>query len=342
MKIREIMLVGKRQAELKTREAEEVLSDRCVLVRNNFSLISPGTELALYTGTHIGFTDPEITWARYPLPPGYASSGTVEGVGKEVKDFRPGDRVIHYRPHADFSVLECSKHPLFPIAGETDERLALFARFGQIAYTAAAVSRGTGGWVLVIGAGIVGNLCAQIFRRYKSRKVMIADLSARRLELAAACGINARIEGGVSDFRNAVEAASSGAGADTVVEATGSPEMVEEALRLVNPLGEVILLGSTRGKANLDVYKLIHRKGTSLVGAHEGRYPLFAEESGSDSQETFSQRLIEGIGREEIKVAGFITDTVRPERITDAYEMLLSAPDTHMGILIDWRNGNEL
>ncbi len=41
--------------------------DNQVLVKNEFSLISSGTELALYTGTHSELSDPKNMWAKYPL-----------------------------------------------------------------------------------------------------------------------------------------------------------------------------------------------------------------------------------------------------------------------------------
>ncbi len=81
------------------------LSDTEVLVENIYSLISPGTELALFMGTHVGFKDPEITWARYPIAPGYASVGRIVGIGKSVSQFRMGEYLFHYGTHASHSVI---------------------------------------------------------------------------------------------------------------------------------------------------------------------------------------------------------------------------------------------
>ena len=44
-------------------------------------------------------------------------------------------------------------------------------------------------------------------------------------------------------------------------------------------LGEVILLGSPRGKAEVDVYELIHRTGVCLKGAHERLFSELADRS---------------------------------------------------------------
>ena len=51
-------------------------------------MISPGTELAFYTGTHIGFKDPSVKWAEYPFYPGYASVGNFVEIGNNIKKIK--------------------------------------------------------------------------------------------------------------------------------------------------------------------------------------------------------------------------------------------------------------
>ncbi len=334
-KLHELILTDTNTVELQERRADPI-SSYSVGVRNSFSLISPGTELALFTGTHIGFTDPDITWAEYPIRPGYASVGKIEAAGDQVSGFVVGDTVLHYQPHADFSVLDTREALIFKLPPDIEPQHALFARFGQIAYTAVAASLKTEGHVLVYGGGIVGNLCAQIFLHRKDRPVVIADISNARIDLARKCGIDACINPAEEDMCEALSAASHEAGVDTVVEATGVPELVASALEYVNQQGEVVLLGSTRGKVELDVYKQIHRKATMLVGAHESRYPRFGSGADRTSHHFFSTDVLSMIGGQIIKVAPFITDTVSPARVHEAYQMLLDDADTHLGILIKW------
>ena len=334
--IQELMLTGKNQVELWHTVKKGTLSPESVWVRNFYSLISPGTELALFTGTHIGFKDPETTWARYPLPPGYASVGEIERIGQNVKGFSIGERVLHYQPHADQSIVDTHTDLLFPIPADMDIRHALFARFGQIAYTAVAASQQTEGKVLVFGGGIVGNLCAQLFMQRKQREVILADLSASRVELARKCGIDHCMLTEKKDLKPALEEITKGTGVSTVIEATGVPELVCRSLELVNRLGEVILLGSTRGTVNLDVYKHIHRKAVALIGAHEGRYPRFGGSPSENSQESFSNDVLKMIDEGVVAVDPFITDTVKPEKVAEAYRLLLDDGDHHLGILIRW------
>lgn len=335
VQLHEIMLTDNYKVELQKRKIE-VSSPYAVGVRNTYSLISPGTELALYTGTHIGFTDPEIKWAEYPLRPGYASVGRVEFVGDQTAGFHVGDTVLHFQPHADYSVVDTQNALILRLSQDINPKHALFARFGQIAYTAVAASRKSDGPVLLYGGGIVGNLCAQIFMQRKNRPAILADISVSRLKLAESCGIDSRINPAEEDVKKALFAASHGSGVSTVVEATGVPELVTSALDYVNPQGEVILLGSTRGKVELDVYKLVHRKSTMLIGAHESRYPLFDKRGQENSHHFFCNDVLSMIAGQVLRVDPFITDIVAPENVENAYQMLMHEKDQHIGILINW------
>jgi threonine dehydrogenase-like Zn-dependent dehydrogenase len=54
-----------------------------------------------------------------------------------------------------------------------------------------------------------------------------------------------------------------------VIEASGVPAVLSQALDLCRQGGRISLLGSTRGLVDgLDVYSTIHRHNLSLVGAH--------------------------------------------------------------------------
>ena len=330
--MKELVFTGSFRVEMMARSVDAI-SDNEIVVRNRYSLISPGTELALFTGTHVGFTDPEITWARYPIKPGYASLGEVIATGSKVKTCAPGDILFHYGTHADISIIKEGQDLCFTVPSGCDAQKALFTRFGQISYTAVAASQKTGA-VLVLGGGIIGNLCAQLFAIRTGRQVIVADLSNERLALIAQYGLKT-INTASEDVGKRLAALTDGKGVDTIVEATGVPDLVKVALQQVNPHGEVILLGSTRGKVELDVYKLIHRKYVALIGAHENRYPKFG---GAESQYGFGCAVIDALTRGALKVDDFITDHIRPDQADRAYHWLLEDKDHHLGIVIHWED----
>lgn len=309
--------------------------DGQILVRNHYSLISPGTELALYTGTHVGFSDPDITWAKYPIQPGYASVGVIEAL-PDSGPGKIGDVVLHFSPHGSHSLLDPQTGLLFVLEPDVDPKAALFARFAQIAATARHVCHVPPVSVLVIGAGLVGNLCAQLFQENES-DVVLADISETRLDLARQCGIRKRLNFAASDVRQHLQALTNDRGVDVIVEATGVPEVVTQALEIVNNYGEVLLLGSTRGPVELNVYKLIHRKKTMLSGAHESYFPVRSERG--VSHETMVYSILRQLVDNALKVAPLISHEIAPRDAKRAYEGLLHDKESYLGVMINWELG---
>lgn len=316
-----------------TLETAEITShEHELLVNNRYSLISPGTELALYTGTHVGFSDPEITWARFPIFPGYASVGRVEQEAA-APPISHEARILHFSPHSAYTALDPEKTLWFLLPHEIDEKAALFARFAQISATAVNVRHIEPHTVLVFGAGLIGNLCAQLFQ-LKKQAVILADISEKRLNIAQQCGIQKLVNSGAPEFQEQLQTLSEGRGVDLIVEATGVPALVNQALEIVNNYGEVLLLGSTRGVVEINVYKYIHRKKTMLTGVHESYFPLKSD--GGLSHESLVKQVLAHIAAREIITAPLITHEIAPREVKDAYEGLLRDKENYLGVIIDW------
>lgn len=325
-----IYFPDKFQVALET--ADRTSHEHELLVKNRYSLISPGTELALYTGTHVGFSDPEIAWAKFPIFPGYASVGSVE---QKVTTplFSQDARLLHFSPHSSYSVIDPQKTLWFLLPHEIDEKAALFARFAQISATAVNVRHIEPHAVLVFGAGLIGNLCAQLYQ-VKGQSVILADISEKRLHIAQQCGIQKIVNSAAPDFEAQLQTLSDGRGVDFIVEATGVPALVNQALEIVNDYGEVLLLGSTRGTVEINVYKHIHRKKTMLTGVHESYFPLKSD-SGL-SHESLVKQVLAHIAAREILTAPLITHEIAPHEVKEAYEGLLHDKENYLGVIIGW------
>ncbi len=328
--ITQICFTDKYQVELRTETLH--VPEGALLVKNQYSLISPGTELALYTGMHIGFSDPDIAWARYPICSGYASVGRVEYDKSEGANMQ-GKTVLHFSPHSSYSAIQPQEELFFVLDDSIDKKAALFARFAQIAATAVNICHVDPKAVLIFGAGLIGNLCAQLYQ-HKHDRVFLADISEKRLEIARQCGVKQPIDSGLTDFPERLQVLSDDHGIDLIIEGTGAPELVGHALELVNEFGEVLLLGSTRGTVELNVYKCIHRKKAMLTGAHEGYFPLRSETG--LSHEHFVNHFLELLGENRISVKPMISHEISPFEVKQAYEGLLHEKDTHLGVIINW------
>src|SRR5512139_2976178 len=80
------------------------MDDDGVLVRTEYSTISRGTELDLYTGQMHG-RGVNNQW--YPMLPGYMPVGIVEHAGKNVSHLAVGDRVIGSNLFSGFDERYC-------------------------------------------------------------------------------------------------------------------------------------------------------------------------------------------------------------------------------------------
>lgn len=338
MKIKrnQLYFIDKFKAEFIT-EFDEI-SDESVLVKNIYSMISPGTEMALFNKTHIGFSDPKNTLIKYPIAAGYSSVGKIIQIGKNVTNLSVGDFVVHYKPHADLSIINTNTDIILKINQTNDLKRFLFVRFGQIAFTAIKASLKTKNAVLIFGGGVIGNLCAQIYKNYTGRQVILSDILDERLNLISQAGIET-INSKDQEFRNKILEMTNGKGIDTIVEATGVPAVVNDCLSYVNEHGEVMLLGSSRGTIEIDPYKYIHRKFLTIYGTHENKYPKFGKEN---SQIRFSEIVLNYIQQNKILLDGLITDVINPNKINEAYKLLNDDKRNHLMIVIKWNNTEDI
>src|SRR5438477_5007794 len=76
-----------------------------VLVRTEASFVSPGTELAVYTGAHQWLKDPNLPDWKFPFRPGYSAAGAVVEVGSGVSGWKAGDRISFPGNHASAELL---------------------------------------------------------------------------------------------------------------------------------------------------------------------------------------------------------------------------------------------
>lgn len=305
-----------------------------VLLRCHYSLVSPGTELSMYTRTHIGFEDPRNTYGKYPFYPGYAAVGRVEAVGAGVEGLDVGMAVYYPGPHASHAVVEPSRTPVLPVPSDVSERAAPFVRFAQICFAAPHVCAGPARTVAVIGLGLIGNLAAQLFRLEGAEVIGVDPLPFRRA-LAGRSGVDRLVDPTAEPTEEAVRTLTGG-GADIVVEATGDPALLTTALEAARDGGEVVLLGSPRGLATIDAYRLVHRKGVTIRGAHETRITREGGAGPGTSQHDVSRHLLEQLRQGRIEVEHLITGVVAPDDAASAYEALLREKNTTFGTLIDW------
>ncbi|RAP75984.1 zinc-dependent alcohol dehydrogenase [Paenibacillus montanisoli] len=334
MRVTKLVFPGPYTVRYEDCELNPEIVERDVLVETHYSLISPGTELALYTGTHVDLPNPNNRFAKFPFYPGYAAVGEVVAAGAG-SGFRPGDRVFTGGHHASHEVFQASEDAILPLSDGLAPELALFGRIAEISMTSVLLSKvRKGDYVAVLGMGLVGNVAAQLFEQKGAIPIGI-DVVPERLELAKRTGLaQVVLSGGEgAELKGAVHEITGGKDPDIVVEASGVPELVITALELCRQLGQAILLGSTRGLVTLNVYDLIHRKGISLTGAHASLKGI----EGLPTSGMLYKEALHMIETGALSVEPFITHRLPSTEAKQAYELLLHNKDRACGVILDWR-----
>lgn len=329
------------RAVLEEFDLDERLDDAQALVEAECSVISAGTEGASFTGLELEHPGRAAAFA-YPRPTtGYAHLGRVLALGPDVADLRVGDRVLTFSPHASHWTWDTARFVL-PVPPEADPRQAVFTRMAGVAITALRKSSvAAGDRVVVVGLGLVGNLAAQLFQLAGS-EVLGLDVAPLRLERARQCGLRWLANPEERDPVETVMEWTGDRGAWAVVEAIGRSDLIDQAVRFTARHGEVILLGSPRARATLDVTPMlsrIHLQGIRLIGALEWLYPRQEVEGGRFSILENYRQILAWILEGRLRIEPLRTHVLPPSRCQEAYDGVTGRQDEYLGVVFDWAAG---
>ncbi|WP_083652454.1 zinc-binding dehydrogenase [Bacillus sp. MRMR6] len=147
------------------------------------------------------------------------------------------------------------------------------------AYTVELCQPKAGDQVVVMGAGLIGNVVMQVFKASNAGKVIVTEVSEKRLQAAINSGadtvINAAKENVVERLKDLVGVGkyhfNEGAMADIVVDAAGAPSAVEQSFEIVRSGGTIAFVGLPEKKASIDTTKIVH-KMPKIIGALGGNF----------------------------------------------------------------------
>lgn len=299
-----------------------------VLIESEVTLISPGTERAF-------FLELPNARAKFPSYPGYSQVGRVIAVGEGV--FRPvaGERVASGGGHASHVLARAERVWSVPEAVEPTE--AVYFNLGAIALQGVRKARvELGEAVLALGLGLVGNLALQLARLQGALPAIGLDPDPGRREMALACGADLVLDPAAPDLDAALAAETSGRGPAVVIEATGSPEAVNEAFVRAGTHARVVLLASTRGTTETNFYRDVHRKGLTLLGAHASVRPPHDSSPGFWTLADDVAAVLRLIAAGRLRVAPLTSEVFPASEAPRAYEILASWRKDLLGMVLRW------
>ena len=228
---------------------------------------------------------------------GHEGGGIVLEVGPEVRQVKPGDRVVlHWRPgrgiearppvyawngrrvNAGFVTTfnrlgVISENRLTAVPPDTDFEVCclladtLTTGFGVINNDAGLQ---LGESVVVVGCGGIGLGVVLGAHLAGAHPVIAVDLHDHKLATAQQYGATHGINAGAGDWTSAVRQILDGGPPDVIVDGTGNPDVLEKALALVGPHGRCIGVGVMPHDRRLSMNTLPLHLGKVLRGSHGG------------------------------------------------------------------------
>ncbi|HEU0221483.1 MAG TPA: L-threonine 3-dehydrogenase [Paracoccaceae bacterium] len=276
----------------------------------------PADVLIRVRKTAICGTDVHIwNWDRWaastipvPMVVGHEFMGEIAGTGSAAPRYRVGQRVSgeghlvcrtcrncragrgHLcrntkgvgvnRPGAFADYLCIPESNVVPIPDEVpDEIAAIFDPFGNAVHTALSFDL-VGEDVLVTGAGPIGIMGALVAQRAGARKVVLTDVNAERLALAARLGVQHIVNASEEALQPVMARIGMKEGFDVGLEMSGAPAAMRDMIATMNNGGKIALLGIAPEGFSIDwnqvVFKMLHIKGIYGREMYETWYKMIA------------------------------------------------------------------
>ena len=129
-------------------------------------------------------------------------------------------------------------------------------------------------------------------------------------------------------------------GAEIVADATGVPDAVPTAMSLACDGGQVVVVGSPRGKAkDVNFYDDLHRRYLEVTGAHGNMLfePAHTRLAGAWDIDKAQNWLLAALASGRLSLDGLITHRLAPTELGSAYEGLLKKKEEYLGVVLHWK-----
>lgn len=323
---RAVWFDGPRQAALRT-EAIASPAGNEILVRSIHSLVSAGSEIALYKGEG-NLPDLLLPTARgtlpFPVKFAYQTVGEVLEAGAD-SGYAPGDKVFAGHPHQDVFTIAAGMCNRIP--DDIDPLRAQFAGMFGVAHQVHLQCPVRPGEIVAIsGLGLIGQFAAFLARLSAGRLILIDPLALRRQQ-SAWIGADAVV--GPEDAAEAIAALSGELGVDKFIETSGAPPALQTAIDNTATLGTIAVPAwyGTR-PVHLSLSPQFHLRSLKIVSIHSFNLD---EDNRWDQPRKFRVafdflRLID--------VNPLISHRIPFERAPEAYRLLAEHPETAMAVLL--------
>ncbi len=290
----------------------KITSPTQILTRTRYSGVTNGTERNDLLGGNYAHPDEML-----PAPWGYQNVGEVVEIGNDVKNVRIGDIVFSSCDHLEWALFDENFLYCKVPSGVDPKEAALFGMTSVAMRTCRHADIRMGERVLVIGAGIIGQVAAQIADAMGAR-VTIADINDERLALARSIGA---AEQTVNLSESAWQDAIPQGAFQVVIDVAGVPEMETDLIRAASSRGRVMLIAGRR--------KVCYDFNTGQI--HEITIMQNSHFDNSDLE-----NLSRLVARGKVHIKPLLKDIVPVSQAKHIYDTLRDNPQKLLGTVFVW------
>ena len=307
-----------------------------VLVQTLVSAISPGTEMLIYRGQFpkemSASADSISAGLAYPCAYGYACVGKIIETGKQVGRELLNKLVFAFQPHTSFFIHHPSSIILLP-EGISPETAAFLPNMETAVNLVQDIAPILGERGLILGQGIVGLLATSLLAEFLLESLVSADNFPLRRAESLKAGAWASLDPWAADFRVQAEQLLGGEKADFVLEISGAPAALNDAIALTRFSGRVIV-GSWYGEkqAALELGGDFHRSRIQILSSQVSS--IRPELSGRWSKSRRFGVAWKALAR--IRPEKWVTQRVDIQKAPEIYKMLDENPQAAIQVLFNY------
>lgn len=301
-----------------------------------------GSDIHVYHGKH--------PFTSYPVTQGHEVSGDIAAIGEGVTGFTVGQKVTiepqvfcgrcYPCTHGKYNLCEELKVMGFQTTGTASTYFACDASkitpipealsfeegavIEPLAVAVHAVRRYgdvQGKKVVVLGAGPIGNLVAQVAKGMGAEQVMVTDVSDYRLELAKKCGADVAVNTRNEEFGAAMVKHLGPDKADVIYDCAGNNITMNQAIRCARKGSTIILVAVFADMGTVDLAVLNDHEldlNTTMMYRHEDYVTA-----------------IEMVNEGKIHLAPLMSKVFPFGQYLDAYKFIDDNRETTMKVLIN-------
>jgi len=288
-----------------------------------------------------------------PLVMGHEAAGVVQGTGKNVKDFRKGDRVCFdstvycnkCEPCRQGKYNRCVSRQVLGVSVPEFKRHGAFAEYVAVPWWIVAripdnmsfvqaallepVSIGmhaanrapiaAGDSVVIIGAGTIGLFVLQACK-LKGARIIVCDINEFRLDIARTLGADVVVNPAKVSLTETVLKGTNSRGADVAFEVVGFAETFADAISVLKTGGHLVAVGNLQKMAEFNLQELVARELTFT-----GSYASSGE----------FRDGIDLVASGKINVQPLISDVLPLREGPRAFERLLKGQENLLKIILE-------